>query len=61
MQQITDQGMRRGVSSSLVGYLYLYGETPPVSYETVSNYEDNSITLTATPKSELLNKIKGED
>ncbi len=29
MQQFTDQGMRRGVSSSLVEYLYPKGETPP--------------------------------
>jgi len=29
MQQLTDQGSRRGISSSLVEYLYPQGETPP--------------------------------
>ncbi len=72
MQQITDQGMRRGVSSSLVDYLYPSGETPPDFDETVPNIQlplrvgisfvpshaDNSIALTASRKSELLNKVK---
>lgn len=72
MQQITDQGMRRGVSSSLVDYLYPSGETPPEFDETVPNIQlplrvgisfvpshaDNSIALTASRKSELLNKVK---
>ncbi len=72
MQQITDQGMRRGVSSSLVDYLYPSGETPPEFDQTVPNmqlplrvgvsfvpsYADDSIALTATRKSELLNKVK---
>ena len=72
MQQITDQGMRRGVSSSLVDYLYPSGETPPEFDQTVPKmqlplrvgisfvpcYADDSIALTATRKSELLNKVK---
>ena len=72
MQQLTDQGMRRGVSSSLVEYLYPKGETPPEFDQTtpklnlplrigvafVPSYADNSIALTATHKSDLLNKVK---
>lgn len=72
MQQITDQGMRRGVSSSLVDYLYPSGETPPKFDETVPHmklplrvgvsfvpsHADDSIALTATRKSELLNNVK---
>ena len=72
MQQLTDQGMRRGVSSSLVEYLYPNGETPPEFEQTtpklnlplrvgiafVPSYADDSIALTATHKSELLNKVK---
>lgn len=72
MQQITDQGMRRGVSSSLVDYLYPSGETPPEFDETVPrlnlplrvgvsfvpSHADNSIALTASRKSELLNNVK---
>ena len=72
MQQITDQGMRRGVSSSLVDYLYPSGETPPEFDETVPHmklplrvgvsfvpsHADDSIALTASRKSELLNKVK---
>ena len=72
MQQLTEQGMRRGVSSSLVEYLYPNGETPPEFVETVPklnlplrvgvafvpSYADDSIALTATHKSELLNKVK---
>lgn len=73
MQQITDQGMRRGVSSSLVDYLYPRGETPPEFDETVPRLylplrvgiafvpsrADGSIAVTASHKSELLNKVKG--
>ncbi|MFK7815703.1 MAG: rhombotarget lipoprotein [Gammaproteobacteria bacterium] len=73
MQQITDQGVRRGVSSSLVDYLYPRGETPPEFDQTiptlqlplrvgiafVPSHADNSIALTASHKSKLLNKIKG--
>ncbi len=73
MQQITDQGMRRGVSSSLVDYLYPKGETPPEFDQTVPklqlplrvgiafvpSHADDSIALTASHKSILLNKIKG--
>lgn len=72
MQQITDQGMRRGVSSSLVDYLYPSGETPPefdktvpkmqlplrVGISFVPSHADDSIALTASHKSELLNKVK---
>ena len=72
MQQLTDQGMRRGASSSLVDYLYPNGETPPTFDETipklqvplrvgiafVPSYADDSITLNATHKSELLTMIK---
>jgi len=72
MQQITDQGMRRGVSSSLVDYLYPKSETPPEFDETVPklqlplrvgiafipSHADDSIALAASHKSELLNKIK---
>ncbi len=72
MQQFTDQGMRRGVSSSLVEYLYPKGETPPefkeespklelplrVGVAFVPSHADDSIALTATHKSELLNKVK---
>ena len=72
MQQFTDQGMRRGVSSSLVEYLYPKGETPPefdektpelnlplrVGIAFVPSFADDSIALTATHKSELLNKVK---
>ena len=72
MQQITDQGMRRGVSSSLVDYLYPSGETPPefdatvphmqlplrVGVSFVPSHADDSIALTASRKSELLNKVK---
>lgn len=72
MQQLTDQGMRRGVSSSLVEYLYPRGETPPEFKETrpklnlpirvgvtfVPSNADNSIALTAVHKSELLKKVK---
>jgi len=72
MQQITDQGMRRGVSSSLVDYLYPSGETPPefddsvpkmqlplrVGISFVPSHADDAIALTASHKSELLNKVK---
>ena len=72
MQQITDQGMRRGVSSSLVDYLYPSGETPPefdesvpkmqlplrVGISFVPSHADDSIALTASRKSELLNNVK---
>lgn len=72
MQQITDQGMRRGVSSSLIDYLYPKGETPPefdatvpklqlplrVGAAFVPSHVDNSIAINANHKSELLNKIK---
>ena len=72
MQQLTDQGTRRGVSSSLVEYLYSNGETPPEFEETiptlnlplrvgvafVPSYADDSITLNANHKSELLTMVK---
>ena len=72
MQQFTDQGIRRGVSSSLVDYLYPNGETPPAFDETipklqvplrvgvafVPSYADDSIALNATHKSELLRMVK---
>lgn len=72
MQQITDQGMRRGVSSSLVDYLYPSGEIPPefnssvpkmqlplrVGVSFVPSHADDSIALTASRKSELLNNVK---
>ncbi|MEM7400851.1 MAG: rhombotarget lipoprotein [Pseudomonadota bacterium] len=72
MQQFTDQGTRRGISSSLVEYLYPKGETPPNFEQTtprlnlplrvgiafVPSYADESIALNATHKSTLLNKVK---
>ncbi len=72
MQQLTDQGTRRGISSSLVEYLYPKGETPPDFTQTtpllnlplrvgvafVPSFADESIALNATHKSELLNKVK---
>ncbi len=72
MQQFTDQGSRRGISSSLVEYLYPRGETPPnfkktiprlnlplrVGIAFVPSYADESIALNATHKSSLLNKVK---
>ena len=72
MQQFADQGTRRGVSSSLVDYLYPKGETPPAFDETiptlnlpirvgvafVPSFADDSIALNATHKSELLGMVK---
>ena len=72
MQQFTDQGTRRGISSSLVEYLYPKGETPPDFQQTtprlnlplrvgiafVPSHADQHIALNATYKSELLNKVK---
>ena len=72
LQQFTDQGTRRGISSSLVEYLYPKGETPPNFEQTtprlnlplrvgiafVPSYADESIGLNASHKSTLLNKVK---
>lgn len=72
MQQLTDQGSRRGISSSLVEYLYPQDETPPdfvqaiprlnlplrVGVAFVPSYADESVALNETHKSELLDKVK---